>query len=33
MWRFGLLFVLEALSVFFSGVHALRICVYGCGVQ
>jgi hypothetical protein len=26
---FGLLFVLEALSAFFSGVHTLRIRVYG----
>jgi hypothetical protein len=30
---FGLLFVLEALSAFFSGVHVLRIPVDGSGVQ
>ena len=30
---FGLLFVLEALAAFFSGVHTLRIPVYDSGVQ
>jgi hypothetical protein len=30
---FGLLFAQEALVAFFSGVHALRIPVYGSGVQ
>jgi hypothetical protein len=30
---FGLLFALEALSAFVSGVHVLRIPAYGSGVQ
>jgi hypothetical protein len=30
---FGLLVAQEVLSAFFSGVHALRIAVYGSGVQ
>ena len=30
---FGLLFALDTLSAFFSGFHALRIPIYGSGVQ